>query len=646
MCGITGFWQKPGDGAARLGERIGRMADTLRHRGPDDSGTWMDPAAGVALGFRRLAILDLSPLGHQPMTSGDQRYTIVFNGEIYNYRDLKADLVASGDAFRGGSDTEVILAAFSRWGIERTLGRMTGMFAIAVWDAHARALTLARDRIGKKPLYYGRAGPAWVFASELKALRAYPEFCAEIDLDALTQFLRFSYVPGPLSIYKGVSKLPPGHFVTLSRESDAAPKCYWDAAAVAANGQRASLTLGDTEAIDELDRLLRDAVARRMVADVPLGAFLSGGLDSSTIVALMQAQSTNPVKTFTIGFDVPGFNEAEAAKAVAAHLRTEHTELYVTPEQTRAVIPLLPTIYDEPFADSSQIPTYLVSQLARSHVTVSLSGDGGDELFAGYNRYFWAPGIWERAKHMPLALRRVLCSAVERTSPRFLDGAYGLLQHAFPASWAVNRPADKLQKLAGVLKASDQMELYMGLVSAWHRPESLVVGRAALPTSGWASGYLPEGFAERMMYLDLVTYLPDDILVKVDRASMAVGLEARAPLLDHRVVEWAWRLPHTLRVRGGSSKWLLRQLLHRYVPKVLVDRPKIGFGVPIDHWLRGPLRDWAEDLLAERALEAGGLLHGAPIRRAWQQHLGGHRNEHTRLWPVLMFQAWRRQWLS
>jgi asparagine synthase (glutamine-hydrolysing) len=381
-----------------------------------------------------------------------------------------------------------------------------------------------------------------------------------------------------------------------------------------------------------------------MVADVPLGAFLSGGLDSSTIVALMQVQSTTPVKTFTIGFDVAGYNEAKAAKAVAAHLRTEHTELYVQPDQARAVIPLLPSMYDEPFADSSQIPTYLVCRLARSRVTVSLSGDGGDELFGGYNRYFWAPEIWSRAKHLPVSVRRATAAAMERTPAGVIDRVYAAVQPALPSSWRFRLPGDKLHKLAGVLNAADPMDLYGRLTSAWQDPQSIVINPSGRSGNGHP-GYLPDGFRERMMYRDLLTYLPDDILVKVDRASMAVALEVRAPLLDHRLVEWAWKLPPSLRVRNGEGKWLLRQLLYRYVPRDLVDRPKMGFGVPLDDWLRGPLRDWAEDLLSPEALEAGGLLRGAPIRRVWRHHLGGHRNEHTRLWPILMFQAWRREWL-
>lgn len=645
MCGIAGFWQRPDSDAQTLGDRARRMIDTLHHRGPDDEGIWLAPEAGVALGFRRLAILDLSPLGHQPMTSVEQRYTVVYNGEIYNFQDLRKTLTAAGHPFRGHSDTEVMLAGFSHWGIDATLRRMTGMFALAVWDAERRTLTLARDRVGKKPLYYGRVNGICLFASELKALRAHPAFRPDVDPAALTAFLRYSYVPGPLSIYAGIRKLQPGHFVTMSASGDGVPERYWDVAGMAREGQQHPLDLSDAAAIDALDTLLRDAVARRMVADVPLGAFLSGGLDSSVVVALMQAQSALPVKTFTIGFETPGYNEALAAKAVAVHLKTDHTELYVTPEQAQAVIPALPTIFDEPFADSSQIPTYLVSRLARTQVTVALSGDGGDELFAGYNRYFWGPGIWDRAKHLPVSLRRLMSGAVEHTPPEWFDSAYAPFEWVLPRTWRVARVGDKLHKLAAVFDARDRPELYRRLVSAWHDPASLVQGGVERSPDAQAFPYLPGRFCEQMMYRDLLTYLPDDILVKVDRASMAVSLEARAPLLDHRVVEWAWRLPPSMRVRHGSGKWLLRQLLYRYVPRELVDRPKMGFGVPIDHWLRGPLSDWAEDLLSEAALSASGLEH-TPIRRVWRAHLGGHRNEHPRLWPVLMFQSWRRQWQS
>lgn len=641
MCGIAGFWARPAD-AASLTEQAGFMADALSHRGPDDRGVWIDAARGVGLGFRRLAILDLSVFGHQPMTSVEGRYTVVFNGEIFNFRELKTELVAAGHPFRGGSDTEVMLAGFSRWGIADTLLRITGMFAIAAWDAAEQQLTLARDRVGKKPLYYGRAEDgAWIFGSELKALQRYGAFTPKIDRDALVQFFRYGYVPAPRSIFCGIKKLLPGHRVTLGFGDERAPEPYWDPASAARRGDATPLQLSDDEAVGQLLCVLGTAVAQRMVADVPLGAFLSGGLDSSLIVALMQAQSTRPVRTFTVGFDVPGYNEAVAANAVAAHLGTDHTELYVTPQQTRDVIPLLPAIYDEPFGDSSGIPTYLVSKLARSHVTVALSGDGGDELFSGYNRYFWAPAIWKRARPLPLVLRRAVSATIGATSPALLDAAYAAVERPLPSSWRVARPADKLHKMAAIFDARDETELYTRLVSAWHDPARLVRGGREAPVG--APQFEPREFCERMMFRDLLTYLPDDILTKVDRASMASSLEVRSPLLDHRVIEWAWSLPSRMRVRDGTGKWLLRRLLHRYVPATLVERPKMGFGIPIDEWLRGPLKEWANDLLSEASLDTS-ELNSEPIRLVWQSHLRGHRNESARLWPVLMFQAWRRMW--
>ena len=645
MCGITGFWQTSGGEVSAMEALARRMSDAIVHRGPDDGGTWVDAPVGIALAFRRLAILDLSPLGHQPMRSVGNRFTIIYNGEIYNYLDLKTELSAAGHSFRGSSDTEVLLAGFLEWGVETTLERIAGMFAIAVWDADCCSLTLARDRIGKKPLYYGRVGSTWLFGSELKAFRLHPAFRAEIDRESLTAYFQFGYVPSPRSIYRGIRKLPAGHYITLTRNHERTPVCYWNAAAIAADGQRNPLVIGDTEATDKLEDLLGDAVRRRMISDVPIGAFLSGGLDSSTVVALMQAHSSVPVKTFTIGFDVEGYNEAIAAKAIAAHLGTEHTELYVTPEQARAVIPDLPTIYDEPFADASQIPTFLVSQLARQKVTVALSGDGGDELFAGYNRYSWGPRIWDRLKYVPAPMRRAIGAVLSGVSPQFIDSTYAALGRGLPKKWSVNRPGDKLHKLSGVISAGSDQQLYQRLVSAWHQPQEFILGAEGIHTPRPKAPAELNSFAERMMFWDLITYLPDDILVKMDRASMAVSLEARNPLLDHRLIEWAWRLPHDLKVRNGSSKWLLRQLLERYVPRALVERPKMGFGIPIDHWLRGPLKAWAEEMLSVENLEAGGILRAAPLRDAWQRHLAGHQNEQARLWPVLMFQSWRRRWL-
>lgn len=606
----------------------------------------MDAACGVALGFRRLAILDLSPTGHQPMHSTDGHLVMVFNGEIYNNLELRNTLEEAGVRFRGTSDTETILEACSAWGVEVTIPKLWGMFAIALWDRRERVLILARDRIGKKPLYYGFSGDAFLFGSELKALRAYPGFAGEVDRDALLLYLRFGYVPAPYSIYKGIAKLPPGTLATVKPGEAPRIQPYWQARQVVERGLAERLELSETEAEGELDALLRDAVRRRMIADVPLGALLSGGLDSSTVVALMQTQSSRPVKTFTIGFFESAYNEAEAAKAVASHLGTDHTELYVTPEQAQAVIPRLPHLYDEPFADSSQIPTFLVCELARRHVTVSLSGDGGDELFAGYNRYLWAENVWRRLRHVPVAGRAAAATILGRVPPPMWDRLYALVEPLVPARARLRLPGDKLHKLAQWLTVHGPDELYRLVVSQWPLPELLAVAGHEPETvlsDGDLARIIPN-FTERMMFLDLVTYLPDDILVKVDRASMGVSLETRNPLLDHRVVEWAWRLPLSFKKRGGSSKWLLRRVLYRYVPAALIERPKMGFGVPIDSWLRGPLREWAEELLDEARLRREGYLRPEPIRKAWRDHLSGHQNEQHRLWTILMFQAWKEAW--
>jgi asparagine synthase (glutamine-hydrolysing) len=631
-----------------LYEQARLMADTLRHRGPDDQGVWTDPDAGVALGFRRLSILDLSPTGHQPMSSGDGRYVVVYNGEIYNFQDLREELEKRGAHFRGTSDTEVLLEGCSCWGPEATIPRLWGMFAIALWDRQERTLLLARDRLGKKPLYYWQDGATFLFGSELKALRAHPSFSAEIDRDALAAYLRFGYVPAPLCIYRNAHKLPQGCMAVVHAGHPPETRPYWDARQVVRDGLRGRLDLSDGEAADQLDTLLRDAVARRMIADVPLGAMLSGGFDSSTVVALMQAQSSRPVRTFTIGFHEAAYNEAEDAKEVARHLGTDHTELYVTPREALDVIPRLPTLYDEPFADSSQIPTFLVSALARRHVTVALSGDGGDELFGGYTRYQWADAIWRRVRRLPLGVRGGVARAIKAWPPERWDSLYGAVKWAVPGRVRQTLPGDKAHKLAELLTADRPDTLYHRLVSLWKSPCELVVGgqEPASVLLDPAVRELVPDFTERMMLLDLVTYLPDDILVKVDRASMGVSLEARCPLLDHRVVEWVWRLPNRFKNRDGQSKWLLRKVLGRYVPPELVERPKMGFGVPIDAWLRGPLREWAEELLDEGRMWEQGLLRPEPIRAAWAGHLSGRRNDQYRLWAVLMFQAWRAEWMQ
>jgi len=621
------------------------MAAALRHRGPDDQGVWVDPDAGLALSHSRLAILDLSAEGHQPMFSADGRFVIVFNGEIYNFHDLRSDLEKSGHSFRGHSDTEVMLAAIVQWGLEAALKRFVGMFAFGLWDRQERALHLARDRMGEKPLYYGWTDSVFLFGSELKALRAHPRWQGEIDRNALALLMRHNYIPAPHSIYRGIFKLPPGTFLTVATAAVnpgalPAPVAFWNMKAVV----EASVPFAGTEieAAERFEALLRDAVAKQMVADVPLGAFLSGGVDSSTIVALMQAQSSRPVKTFTIGFREAEFNEANYAKAVANHLGTDHTELYVTPKEAMGVIPRLPEIYDEPFSDGSQIPTFLVSQLARRHVTVSLSGDAGDELFGGYPRYPLAQRIWSRVGWMPRTGRSALSTLLRTLKPQTWDRALGWTsKFASDRVWS-ERIGDRLHKLADILSADTPDRTYRGLISHWKEPEQLVIGAkepltALSDPAQWAD--LPS-FFQRMMYLDTVTYLPDDILVKVDRASMAVSLESRIPLLDHRVVEFAWRVPLAMKIRKGTDKWLLRQVLYKYVPRTLIERPKKGFGVPIDQWLRGPLRDWAENLLNSDRLRREGFLNPRIVTLKWSEHLSGKRNWQYYLWDVLMFQAW------
>lgn len=651
MCGLTGFWQPGGcrhDGAAVT---VRRMADALAHRGPDDAGVWVDAAAGVTLGHRRLAIVDLSPAGHQPMASASGRFVIAFNGEIYNHAELRRELEAAGraPAWRGHSDTETLLAAVEAWGLERTLARSVGMFALALWDAQERALWLARDRLGEKPLYYGWQRGVLLFGSELKALRAHPAFVGEIDRGALAAYFRHDYVPAPHSIYQGIRKLPPGSWLRLTGPQAAAwawpePVAYWSLKEGAEAGLRAPFAGTETEAVQALEERLYESIRLQMVADVPLGAFLSGGVDSTTVVALMQAQSSRPVRTFTIGFHEGEYNEAQHAAAVARHLGTEHTELYVTPEQAMAVIPRLPQLYDEPFADSSQIPTFLVAQLARQQVTVCLSGDGGDELFGGYNRYFWTDRIWRKLGWAPKALRQAAAAGLRAVPPEGWNRLWAAVAPLLPGRLRVPNPGDKLHKLAEVLRAEGPQAIYHRLVSHWWQPEALVLGAAEAPTAltrpeTWPAVDDPRHW---MMALDALTYLPDDILVKVDRAAMGVSLETRVPLLDHRVVELAWRMPLGYKIRDGQGKWLLRQVLYRHVPRELVERPKQGFGVPIDHWLRGPLRDWAEDLLSEGRLREEGFLDPAPVRALWAEHLSGRRNGQYLLWDVLMWQAWWR----
>jgi asparagine synthase (glutamine-hydrolysing) len=644
MCGIAGFLGS----AAAAGQDaalVRRMADLLRHRGPDDDGAWADPEAGIALAQRRLAIVDLSPAGHQPMFSACQRYVMVFNGEIYNYEEIRRRLDAeSANAWRGHSDTEVLLEAIARWGLSRALQSAAGMFALALWDRRERTLVLARDRLGEKPLYYGRVGKSFVFASELKAFAAHPAWNPEIDRDAVALLMRHNYVPAPYSIYRGFCKLRPGHFLVLADgEREPRIETYWSARDASERARAHPFDGSRDEAVAALEGVLKQSIRGQMMADVPLGAFLSGGIDSSTVVALMQSMSTQPVRTFTIGFHQAGYNEAEHAKQVAQHLGTDHTELYVTEREAMDVVPGLPQIYCEPFSDSSQIPTYLVSKLARQNVTVSLSGDGGDELFSGYTRYSIADDFWKKLSRVPHPLRRATAGLATLPSPAFYDHLAQPLMSLLPERRRLGRVGDRVHKAARLLAMRSPDDLYLHLCSHWSDPASLVAGSREPPTMLTGLDALPQlpGNVERMMYLDLLSYLPDDILVKVDRAAMAVSLETRVPMLDHRVVEFAMSLPLSMLRNGGKTKWPLRQLLYKFVPGELVERPKMGFGVPIDSWLRGALRDWAEDLLGEARLKADGFFDPAPIRLAWRDHLSGRRNHQYPLWNVLMFQAWR-----
>lgn len=637
MCGIAGLIDA-NRSEMELRRAAQSMADTLIHRGPDGSGLWVDGEAKVAFGHRRLAIIDPSPLGAQPMASPSGRYQIVHNGEIYNFIELRSELEAKGFSFRGGSDTEVMLAAFEAWGVAASLERFIGMFAFAVWDKERRDLSLARDRLGIKPLFWGTQRKMFLFGSELKALTACPGWSPEIDRNALAAYMRWNYVPSPHSIYQGVRKLEPGTLLVVRAGEPARLTRYWDMRRVARAGLAEPHDMMDAEATDRLEKLLLDSVTRHMRADVPLGVFLSGGIDSSVVAALMRARSARPVRTFSIGFHERDYDEAPHAKAVAAHLGTDHTELYVAPSDCLAVIPHLARYYDEPFADSSQVPTLLLSQMTHRHVTVALSGDGGDELFAGYTRYHWAEMIHRRFGRLPLSVRTSAASAIAAVPGRFWEvGARLLPERRRPA-----RVASRALTFASLLSADGADAIYRRQHTHWTDPATVVPGGRevhGLPFDPTVAVEIP-GFIERMQFLDSVTYLPDDILTKVDRASMAVSLEVRVPLLDHQIVEFVWGLPLSMKVRRGRDKWLLRQVLSRYVPRNLVERPKMGFSVPIGQWLRGPLRDWAEALLEERRLVRDGMFAPLPIRQAWEAYLNGTSLGHEAIWGVLMFQAW------
>lgn len=642
MCGIAGFWSSPGNQRDML-VLLREMTDALQHRGPDDEGQWADASSGIALGQRRLSIIDLSPLGHQPMCSESGRYWTIFNGEVYNYLELRKEL--PGVAWRGNSDTEVMLAAIERWGLERAVQRFVGMFAFALWDTRERLLHLVRDRIGIKPLYYGFVGDAVLFGSELKALRCHPEFMGEIDRDALALFVRHNYIPQPYSIYRDTHKLTPGTILTLRAPSDrdARPQSYWCMRQIAEAGQADPFTGSPVEAIEQLKSLLSESVRLRMIADVPVGAFLSCGIDSTTVVALMQAQTAQRVKTFSIGFLNQEYDEAPYAAEIARHLGTDHTELYARPEEALELIPSLPYYYDEPFSDSSQIPTMLVSALARKQVTVSMSGDGGDELFAGYQRYMLGQQVahlLKIPKYVRLFGARVISGGVGMWPERWLPNIN--ISNSRPLGDLLSRR--RLDKLRLALQCDTVEQLYLPVISHATAPTELVLAsREPLTTmtdrSRWSR---LNSSVHQMMYLDLLTYLPDDVLTKVDRASMSVALEARVPLLDHRVVEFSWRLPLSLKLRQGVAKWILKQIAYSFVPKKLLQQPKRGFTVPLGAWLRGPLRAWAEDLIDETAVRNQGFLNTQFVRSLWKNHLRGTADNHAVLWDVISFQAWLR----
>lgn len=618
-------------------EVLDRMTDTLAYRGPDSRGTWYDDARGVGLGHRRLAIRDLSPTGAQPMTSSCGRYVIVYNGEVYSHTEIACDLERTSRKLKGSSDTEIILEACAEWGVDKVLPRLNGMFGLALFDKDTGTLVLLRDRLGIKPVYWGIVNGLLMFGSELKALRAVPGWEPRIDRNALAAFMRHNYIPAPHTIYQGIRKLEPGTLLKTGPDGSIKIERYWNLRAIVEKSVKRRKRASDAVSLTELDSLLSDAVRRRMVSDVPLGTLLSGGIDSSLVTALMVENSDRPIKTFSIGFAEKGFDEAPFAKAIAKHLGTDHTELYVEPGHALELVDKLPYWYDEPFADSSQIPTAMVCELTRKYVTVVLSGDGGDELFAGYDRYHIGLDMWNRANLAPRIIQKLVAQGLLSQPASRLDA----LGQVLPARFRRNQLGDKLHKFAHAILLEDPDDMYRRMLSHWHEPDEMVIGASEAKGILWDDSVrktVPD-FLERMQFLDTVTYLPDDILTKVDRASMSVALEARVPLLDHRVVEKAWSMPKEMKLRNGEAKWALRQLLYKRVPRDLIDRPKMGFGVPIADWIRGPLRDWAENLLDRKRLESQGLFNTDPIRERWEAHLSGI-NWGYPLWDVLMAQAW------
>jgi len=642
MCGIVGFLAEKK--LLNFRQVLDDMGSSIAHRGPDSDGIWFDESCGIGFAHRRLSIIDISPSGHQPMFSKSERYVLIYNGEIYNHIEIRKSIENKVGTFkwRGHSDTETLLGSIEAFGIEQTVRSLVGMFAIAIWDLQEKKLTLVRDRVGEKPLYYGWQNGVFLFGSELRAITKYPGFEKKIDQNALKSFFKYNYVPAPFSIYQGIKKMIPGTILTLSSdEMQISENKYWDfRSLITAKGRHSFIDFGT--AIDELEKLIIRSVRSQMMSDVPLGAFLSGGVDSSTVVGVMQSLSNQPVKTFTIGFEETNFNEAPYAKEIASYLKTDHTELYVSPETAQSVIPLIPLIYDEPFSDSSQIPTYLVAKLAKQKVTVSLSGDAGDELFAGYNRYLFAQQSWNKISQLSATMRNVVGGLMQYQAPATWDTLFSLFAFLVPSRYRHKNIGDKIHKLSYLLRSDSSNELYDRLITHWSDDDDLVLDQKAISLKYDLSMFGNLDFIESMMAVDTMSYLPDDILVKVDRAAMANSLETRVPFLDHRIIEFAWSLPMEYKIKGGKGKHLLREVLYKYVSKELIERPKMGFGVPIGSWLRGPLREWAEDLLNERTLNEDGLLNVHLVQTRWKEHLSGKRNWQYHLWDILMFQSWHQ----